>query len=98
MRILKTIEVVKGDVTETIPYTGSIICNKCRGILWEDRKGTHKRPTYFRSLKEWKGVSRWEKEEHEFHLCQECYAEMVESFKLPPDNPSQELIGVHENV
>ena len=88
MRNLKIISVAKGNKTEEIPYTDSIVCNKCERILWDAAKGNHKRPTYFRSLKEWKGTSRWEKEDHEFHLCQECYADVIQSFKLPPENPS----------
>jgi hypothetical protein len=93
MRILKTLK-IKKETTEEIPYTDRIVCNKCERILWDSVKGKHTRPTYYHSLKQWDRLSRWDEEDHEFHLCQDCYSEVIESFRLPPLNPVVRIANV----
>lgn len=99
MRILRSIKVRKDTCVEEIPFTERIVCNKCEGVLWDSEKGKHGRPLYYHSLKEWDKLSRWDGADHEFHLCQGCYEDLIESFIIPPLNPPQnEPINVDENV
>lgn len=58
-----------------------IVCNKCgkeiivkNGILVEDVLSVQKRWGYF---------SNKDNEVHEFDLCEECYDEWIETFKIP---------------
>jgi hypothetical protein len=64
-------------------FTAKISCNMCEGVVWSSAVSTAKTPPYFKSLVTWGKKSRWEGEEHEFHLCEQCYSELVGSFKLP---------------
>lgn len=58
-----------------------IVCNKCgkeiivkNGILVEEVLSVQKRWGYF---------SNKDNEVHEFDLCEECYDEWIETFKIP---------------
>lgn len=58
-----------------------IVCNRCgkeiivkNGILVEEVLSVQKRWGYF---------SNKDNEVHEFDLCEECYDEWIETFKIP---------------
>ena len=72
MRILKTIDAFRNSMVEAIPYTDKIVCNKCETVLWDSIQGAHKKPSYM----------KWQNEDHEWHLCQSCYEDVIETFVL----------------
>jgi len=70
------------DKVNTIPETDKDIrCNVCgkqifmeQGILKED---------VFEAAKEWGYFSKYDLEVHKFNICEECYDNLIKSFKIP---------------
>lgn len=88
MRILGNIRAVveQPDLTkvvEDVPYTEKIICNKCKVSVWDSAACGPNTQPFFHCLKEWGKKSTWDGEDHEFHLCEKCYGELIDSFNVP---------------
>lgn len=69
------------DQTHELQEETGVYCNVCgktmvveRGILKEDMVEVSK---------EWGYFSKRDLEVHKFHICENCYEEMISSFKIP---------------
>lgn len=60
---------------------GKIRCNKCGKEIYTG-EGVQKEDC-LKVVKEWGYFSKKDREVHEFHLCEDCYDSMVQSFVFP---------------
>jgi len=68
-------------VKDSVMVVGQIHCNKCSELLWSSVEGNVGRMEFFAAKYSWtKPSTQWYKEDHEFHLCQNCYKKMIEDF------------------
>jgi hypothetical protein len=72
-------EVTYETVTIKQPKTTKVFCNRC---------GTFSNNDYDTDIEEWVHEfgygSRYDTEVHIFHLCDECYTEIINDFEIPP--------------
>ncbi|MFV0520525.1 MAG: hypothetical protein ACK5LY_09680 [Lachnospirales bacterium] len=61
---------------------GSPFCNKCGDEIKKDLYGYYN--SHFKSSFRWQYPSKFDNEVHSFKLCENCYEEFIESFKIPP--------------
>jgi hypothetical protein len=75
MKIVKTI-------MQPIEEIKSIKCNKCGkiipDIMYDDYLSVNRQWGYFSNIFK-------DEENHKFDLCEECYAEIISSFKIAPE-------------
>lgn len=74
MRILKNVTVIKKEIDE-------VACNMCGNKIEKDCNG--KFFDYLQVEKRWGYNSEQDGEEHSFDLCESCYKEIIDKFKIP---------------
>jgi hypothetical protein len=75
-------------IAKDIPYIDKILCNKCGKEVWDsttslEDKIEGRTEEYFEGNHHWGYFSKRDGELHQFDLCQECYGELIDSFKIP---------------
>lgn len=76
MKIFKTVSVKKEEIDE-------VICNMCGDKIEKDATGNF--ADYLQVYKKWGYYSNHDGEEHSFDLCEKCYNNMVNKFKIPAE-------------
>ena len=64
----------------TQKFVKNVVCNKCECQLWGISTGDTIEPIEFVEVNKW----------GELHLCKSCYGDVVKTFKIPVDEPSQQ--------
>lgn len=75
MKVLKEVKTVQMTVD-------SIFCNCCGKEIEKNQFGYHHE--YLSIKKDWGYNSEFDGQSHEIELCQECYKNIIESFKIRP--------------
>jgi len=57
----------------------AVFCNKCT------REVNLNKESYFEGMCKWGYESRRDGQIHEFHLCEDCYEELIKSFRIDVD-------------
>lgn len=74
MKVFKTISIQKDEIDE-------VICNMCGQKIEKDDNGHF--ADYLQVYKRWGYYSSHDGEEHSFDLCENCYNNIINKFKIP---------------
>lgn len=59
-----------------------VYCNKCGKLIYSDE--LKQKDDYIKVIKEWGYFSNKDMETHSFELCEECYDNLIKTFKFQP--------------